>query len=186
MLGQGPDAAMFLTAVLAYSTSMTFTVGLRLRHPLNDYYANVHAGLTGMPLRGPSRGDPEGRFMLGIQLSDGRRAVMTSSFTPEGIGAAAQPAAVSLLSIGGAFGDLSTDARYWLRPLPPAGPLMLVMRWETMGIAETVTELDGTKIAAAGATATTLWPPVPPQERELPPPPPPPTSGWFADTIEPR
>ncbi len=66
-----------------------------------------------------------------------------------------------------------------MTPLPPPGPLLIVLRWLELGIEETVTELDGTAIAAAGHAAEVLWPPAPP----LPPPHPvaPPTTGWFAE-----
>jgi len=57
----------------------------------------------------------------------------------------------------------------------------MVIRWQALGIEETVAELDGTALATAGASATILWPPVPPDDRQPPPPPPPPTNGWFAD-----
>jgi len=91
-------------------------------------------------------------------------------------------AVVSLLAMpAGSVSELSLDSRLWMRPLPTPGPLLMVIRWQALGIEETVAELDGTALATAGASATILWPPVPPDDRQPPPPPPPPTNGWFAD-----
>jgi hypothetical protein len=124
--------------------------------------------------------DADGRLMMGIQLADGRRAVMTS-WRPSWAGAApANPdAAVLVSSPGGAIGDIVFDVRFWLTPLPPPGPLLIVVRWLALGIAQTTSELDGSVIDTAGASATALWPPVPAEELE--PPPSPRASGWFAE-----
>ena len=54
----------------------------------------------------------------------------------------------------------------------------MVLRWLELGTEETITELDGSAIAAAGHAAEVLWPPEPP----LAPPQPlaPPATRWFA------
>jgi len=186
VLGRGPDAALFLVEAQAYTTGVLFSAALRLRRRFDSYGPNMHMELMGSPTRTSGADDPDGRLMLGVQLSDGRRTVMTTGFLPvTQADAPADPDALSLLSTpgGGFSGDLSSDVRYWLRPLPPSGPLLLITRWLALGIEETVTELDGSTIAAAGALATALWPPVTPQDREPPPPPPPPASGWFAESV---
>jgi hypothetical protein len=71
----------------------------------------------------------------------------------------------------------------WLSPLPPAGPLRVVVRCDLLRLPETVTELDGTAIRAAAAEVVTLWPWVSPREAEpqlTPPPPDVPADSWFA------
>lgn len=186
VLGRGPDAALFLVEAQAYTTGVLFSAALRLRRRFDSYGPNMHMELMGSPTRTSGADDPDGRLMLGVQLSDGRLTVMTTGFLPvTQADAPADPDALSLLSTpgGGFSGDLSSDVRYWLRPLPPSGPLLLITRWLALGIEETVTELDGSTIAAAGALATALWPPVTPQDREPPPPPSPPASGWFAESV---
>ncbi len=57
----------------------------------------------------------------------------------------------------------------------------MVLRWPELGIEETVTELDGTTIAAAGRVADVLWAPEPAlaPPRSLAPP----TIGWFAQAL---
>ena len=66
--------------------------------------------------------------------------------------------------------------------LPPDGPLRLVVRCDQLGLAETVTELDGTAIRAAAADVVPLWPWISPRSVEQPEPPAPelPAGSWFA------
>ncbi|WP_188940650.1 hypothetical protein [Nakamurella endophytica] len=128
--------------------------------------------------------DPDDRLMLGVQLPDGRRLVMQpGSVPPAGVDPFANPAAPALTSmVGGLVGDLSQDFRYWLRPLPPAGRMLVVVRWSALGIQETLNELDAAALSAAGSSATVLWPQAPIEQRVQRPSPPPPTTGWFAQT----
>ena len=72
---------------------------------------------------------------------------------------------------------------WWLSPLPPEGPLRVVVRCAELGIPETSAELDGTAIRRAAAGVVVLWPwerpPEPGADEPLPPPDLPPDS-WFA------
>ena len=74
---------------------------------------------------------------------------------------------------GGQGGGLTYDFRYWLRPLPPAGPVQLFVRWDDRGVPETSIDLDLTSAVAAAADAVELWH-LPTFEED------PPTGGWFA------
>ena len=58
-------------------------------------------------------------------------------------------------------------------PVPPPGPLRLVVRCTDIGIEETVVELDGTALSRAVDEVVTLWPWEPPRDRSPEPPPPP-------------
>lgn len=138
--------------------------------------------LTTQFMGGPTRNtiDPDSRLLLGVELSDGRRAVMVNGLRPPGpTDEAVDPATVTLSwTPGGMHNELAAEARYWMTPLPPPGPVLMVLRWLELGIEETITELDGTAIAAAGHDAEVLWPLEPP--RAPPQPPAPPTTGWFS------
>lgn len=182
LLGRGPDAVMFLTGAQGYSTGVAFSVAVRLRRRFDDYRGNIHMELIGGLPRGASH-DPDSRLMMGVEFSDGRRASMRSALDPsQRADTSGDSAVVSLLAMpAGSVSELSLDSRLWMRPLPTPGPLLMVIRWQALGIEETVAELDGTALATAGASATILWPPVPPDDRQPPPPTPPPTNGWFAD-----
>ena len=74
------------------------------------------------------------------------------------------------------------DQDWWLSPLPPEGPLLVVVRCPEIGLEETVAELDGTATRRAGEAATVLWPWQPPVEPSAEPSPPPdvPVGSWFA------
>ena len=87
-----------------------------------------------------------------------------------------------LLPQGGGGGDLSVDQAYWVAPLPPEGPVAVLLRWPAFGMAESRTVLDGAAIRAAGSSSRILWPPQPTIEPPSSPTPPRPTSGWFSGT----
>ena len=161
---------------------MLFTAVLRLRRRMDSTLPNMHIELMGMSTRNAGAGDAEGRLMVGVQFAYDRRAVMTTAYpsnTPAD--APAAPGALTLVSVpAGSASELSADVRYWLTPLPTRGPLLFIIRWPALGIEETVTELDGSAIAEAGAMATVLWPPVPPEDRDPAPPLQLPSTGWFA------
>jgi hypothetical protein len=54
--------------------------------------------------------------------------------------------------------DLSYDQNFWVHPLPPPGPVTLVVSWPRQGIAEARAELDGAAICQAAQRAVILWP----------------------------
>ncbi len=89
---------------------------------------------------------------------------------------------VLLHSRGGGGGETSIDQKWWLSPLPPEGPLRVVVRCPELGIGETSVELDGTAIRRAAEQVVELWP-WSRQELAPPEPPPPPDlpdDSWFA------
>jgi hypothetical protein len=73
------------------------------------------------------------------------------------------------------------DQTFWVAPLPPEGPVVVVLTWPGFGIAETRTVLDGAAVRAAASSSRMLWPPQPTVEPPEPPEPPRPASGWFAE-----
>ncbi len=62
----------------------------------------------------------------------------------------------------------------WAHPLPPDGPVTLVVSWPAQGIEEARAELDGAAIRAAAQRAVTLWPEGPAPES---------ATGWTTSTI---
>ena len=118
VLGRGPDAALFLVEAQAYTTGVLFSAALRLRRRFDSYGPNMHMELMGSPTRTSGADDPDERLMLGVQLSDGRRTIMTTGFLPvTQIDAPADPGALSLTSTpAGSIGDLSSDVRYFSSP----------------------------------------------------------------------
>ena len=49
------------------------------------------------------------------------------------------------------------DQRFWVRPLPPPGPVGLIVEWKTRGIAETRVEIPAEAIIEAASRATRIW-----------------------------
>jgi hypothetical protein len=181
LLGRTEDTAVGITGVEAFSTGFRFRLAVRLRRPRPDLipgglhlHVSAHRQATaGIPM--------ENRLLLGIEYLDGRRASNLYVMPPP-------PTAVTdgerlvLTQESGGGGDQSVDQYYWVAPLPPEGPVAVVLAWPGFGIPESRTALDGAAIRAAAARSRLLWPPQPPPEHRAPPPPPPrPSSGWFAE-----
>jgi hypothetical protein len=166
LLARSPDVAVALLGLQAYTTGVAFQLAARARGP-EDPSADDGLGRLFWDHRG---GGP--RFLFGVQFADGRRA---SNALGSGGDLVFHPG-------GGSGGSVSVDQDWWLSPLPPGGPLLLVVRCPELGLEETVTELDGTEIRRAGEAATVLWPWEPPLEQPSEPAPPPdlPVGSWFA------
>ena len=167
LLGRSDDVAIALVGLHVYSTGLAFTLVVRSRPSSVEVDRRLQELFWDhSPLRG-------GLFLFGVEFADGRRATnqRTSS---EGV----------VFHPGGGSGGLSSiDQSWWLSPLPPEGPVRVVVRCDPLGIPETVTEFDGSAVRAAAADVVTLWPWEPPRDSDGPPPPPPadvPPDSWFA------
>jgi hypothetical protein len=167
VLGRNEDAAVALVGVQVYTTGVSFELAVRLRSPLEP----MHHGLNELLFdHGPSA---PGRLLLGVELADGRTASNVHGRGGSG--------GVVFHAGGGGGGELSVDQTWWLHPLPPEGPLRLVLSCAALGIEETSAVLDGAILRRAAADVVTLWPWTPPDRGERPPPPPPdlPDDSWF-------
>jgi hypothetical protein len=168
LLSRTPDVAVALIGLQAYSTGVAFELVARARgaeepgadNRLGDIFWERRAGTP--------------QFLLGVQFADGRRA---SSLPFPG-----RSEDIVFHQGGGGGGPSSVDQEWWLSPLPPEGPLLVVVRCPEIGVEETVVELDGTAIRRAGESAIVLWPYEPPVDRGHEPPTPPdvPADSWFA------
>jgi hypothetical protein len=181
LLGRTGDAAVGLTQVEAFSSGFRFTLAVRLRQASPQLAhgglfmlisAHVHPGME-VPL--------EDRLLLGIEYADGRRASTLHDIRMEGPSAVPDGDQLVLAQQGGGGGELSVDQTFWVAPLPPPGPLTVVLTWPGFGMAESRTVLDGAAIRAAASHSQVLWPPQPAVEFREPPPSPRPSSGWFAE-----
>ncbi len=169
VLTRTDDVAVALTRMQVYSTGLTFDLVVRLRPSASTAR---DGRLNELLWR---HGPASSGFLLGVGFADGRRASTLRG--PRG------RADVVLVSGGGGGGMSAVDQSWWLHPLPPEGPLAFVVRCDELGIAESVTELDGTAVRRAAEGVVTLWPWEPPPEETLqhePPPPPVPADSWFA------
>ena len=166
LLARTPDVAVALTGLQVYSTGVSFDLAFRVRSPLDA----AHRGLSDLVFEhGPSAG----RFLLGIELADGRRASnVFGRDTDDGI---------VFHAGGGGGGELSVDQSWWLHPLPPEGPVRFVLGCAALGIEETSTVIDGGLLRRAAADVVVRRAPGP-EGHDRPPPPAPdlPSDSWFA------
>jgi hypothetical protein len=168
LLARTDDVALALLGVHVYTTGLTFGLSLRV-HP--DAVARLGAR-TVWPHHRMWHDD----LLVGVELVDGRRAT-AGGFGPLGL----PDQDVVLHQAGGGGGDTAYDQSYWLNPLPPEGPVRVVVRCGELGIEDISTELDGAAIRAAAEQVVELWPWAPPRHDEPEPPPPDvPPGSWFA------
>jgi len=181
LLGRTDDAAVGLSNVEAFSTGFRFTLAVRVRQPRPQF---AHGGLhmlistrvhPGIDVR------LEDRLLLGIEYCDGRRASTLTDPRTQGPSAMTDQDQLVLVQQGAGGGEHSVDQSYWVAPLPPQGPLTVILAWPGFGMPESRTTLDGSAIRAAASRSQRLWPPQPATEATEPPPPPRPSSGWFAE-----
>ena len=101
--------------------------------------------------------DPSQALRLGIQFADGRRTASTrpSSHSP---GVHREPGELVMLPGAGGGGGRFWDLSYWIHPLPPQGPVTIVVSWLAQGITEVRHDMDGAGILAAAEQAVQLWP----------------------------
>jgi hypothetical protein len=96
---------------------------------------------------------PENVLRLGVMYADGRRVATTSEHLPGD-----DPERLVLQQGGGGGSSLTWDADFWVYPLPPEGPVTLVVSWLEHGITEARAELDGGAVREAAQHAVILWP----------------------------
>lgn len=179
LLASTDDVAVGLTQVEAFSTGFRFNLAARVRQLPSGLirgelfmHVSSHVPDLQIPL--------ENRLLVGIEYSDGRRASTlgdTGAFSP---GAEMDSDQLVMVPQGGGGAELAVDQGFWVAPLPPPGPVTVVVTWSGFGIEESRTVLDGDSLRAAAASSQTLWPPQSAAKPPQPPTPPRPTSGWFA------
>jgi hypothetical protein len=181
LLGRTDDAAVGLTNVEAFSTGFRFTLAVRVRRPRPRLaHGGLHMLISSHVV--PGIDVPlEDRLLLGVEYADGRRASTLNHMLAHGPGGLTDGEQLVLVQQGGGGAETSVDQSYWVAPLPPEGPVSVILAWPGFGIQESRTTLDGAAIRAAAAQSQRLWPPQPVTEPSQPPPPPRPSSGWFAE-----
>ena len=172
LVARTDSVAVALIGLQVYSTGLSFQLVVRVRPSAEQQPGNRLDELFWE--RGP--GAPG--FLFGLEFSDGRR-VDDVARRGHGEGHAD---GILFHPGGGGGGMTSMDQHWWLSPVPPAGPLHVVLRCDELGVAGTVTELDATVLSRAAAQVVELWPWEPPHEMQVPEPTPPdvPANSWFA------
>lgn len=162
ILARTADIAVAITNASVFPTGMTFTLSVRARTMSDELHRMAMSGgpfhhrahRTG---RTDANEIPPEVLRFGLQFADGRKATSVGAGHWGGQ-AEPTPLAPALIPMGGTGRDRSWELSYWLWPLPPPGPLALVVEWPAAGIPLSRTEIDASQVIEAAAEAEELWP----------------------------
>lgn len=166
-----PDVAVSVVGAEVFTTGMELEVRMVLRPGAGLDLLPLHQGAHG-------RSAPE-RF--GVEFADGRRASTLLDW--RGTDDVGEPV---LDQRGGGGGGTQWSQRYWICPVPPAGPLTVVYACPALGLDEVQAVVEATPLAEAVARVEQLWPWEPEQHHDPIPPTLPvlPEGSWFAADVE--
>ncbi len=103
-----------------------------------------------------------GTLRFGVLFADGRRVTNFDRLDWPAPPRPADSGQPMLQWGGGGGGGFYYQSEVYLSPLPPEGPLTLVVEWPDQQMPETRTELDAAAIRAAAAQALEIWSDLPP------------------------
>lgn len=157
IVGRAEDVVIALLGARVFSDGVELLVDRHLRRGNRDERAwqlaqMDFAGHWGQSSRGPER------LRWGLVLGNGERLFLDDRF---GGGFESEQEGHTVRMSGG--GGSGTGDGYtmhdglWLWPLPPDGPLELVVQWPAFGLVESRVILDGGRLRALGAEARKLW-----------------------------
>ncbi|SMH27922.1 hypothetical protein SAMN06295885_0072 [Rathayibacter oskolensis] len=157
VLAVAEDVAIIATGVRVYSTGVEFSIERRMRR---GGMSEEEWQLAQMGFHGHHGVGSPGRMRYGLGLSDGQHLVLDRSW-----GGEQEPRDGSrhvLTMTGGSGGGSdrfhTSEEGLWLWPLPPEGPLELVVQWPDRGVPESRTVIDATSLRALAAEAAPIWP----------------------------
>jgi hypothetical protein len=166
LLGRSEDAAILVDGMRAYSTGWTLTLSLLQREiagpktvvdPFGPSIPIDHlpAGMT------PQMYNDRMRF--GVVFSNGASARSDMMFGV--LQRKGAPDGPILWPCGGGMGSHAWSSTLWCWPLPPPGPVRLVVQWPEFDIPERSLEIDGAPILEAVECVVEMWPPEQPASR---------------------
>ena len=146
-------AVVALQQVIAFPEGCTLTVHVAARRGALEDSAWA-------PLHGGTPTDTD--LMLGVRFPDGSKATPVDNAFPGWARPTDRPEPPMLVEVGGESSSTDrffrSNQQLWLWPLPPPGPFEFAIEWPSMGIAMTLTTLDGGAIVAAAEHALPYWP----------------------------
>lgn len=150
VLARNSDLVVFVSDCLVYSTGLQITIAARFRAlGRQRMMRGLHGG-----------GDAAERVLLGVEFADGRTSsTMTMSGGVSNVAAADSPQLI--FGVGGSGSQYGSNVPLFLQPLPPDGPLTLIIESPALGIAETRTQIESKAILAAATRVVELWLPEP-------------------------
>ncbi|WFE24333.1 hypothetical protein O7621_14300 [Solwaraspora sp. WMMD937] len=163
LLARSDQAAVILTSVLAYPTGFEFDISAILRAPepaTATDLARPPAGASGPP-RPRTPVDGVGGLQVMVRFADG---TVLSSLHRSTSRADREPAGPLLSPVAASTDQQRHDARFWVWPLPPDGPVTVECAWPARDIPHSRVEVSGELIRQAAAGAVELWPAAPPAD----------------------
>ncbi|EIV93847.1 hypothetical protein FraQA3DRAFT_3563 [Frankia sp. QA3] len=155
VIGRTADTAIVLAGLAACEDGVTVTVEVLLRRgdPGEAELSPNRGWLHGAPVRVPLR----------VRFADGTEATGPDSpFGPPAPSfdrdATGPTPGVTLAFRGSSSIPGRTRLRYWLRPLPPPGPVTFTTSFAERDLAESTLTVDGALIRSAAEQAIELWP----------------------------
>jgi hypothetical protein len=152
VLARSDEAAVGVSGFWAFPNGFGMTLAVVLRRDDERgggmVFHRIHERVPGAEI-------PDEFLRFGVLFADGTSATNLGErhYSPH-----ASLAPPVLMQRGGGGGGRRFDYRYWVWPLPPAGPMTLVVEWPWKGIAETRTEIDTQPILNAATRAIQVFP----------------------------
>ncbi|WJK40094.1 hypothetical protein O7608_27330 [Solwaraspora sp. WMMA2056] len=150
LLARSDRAAVILTSLLAYPTGFEFEISAILRVADPDGHAGPPRPRT--PVEGVGGLQVMVRFADGTSLSSLHRDPPPADLEPNG---------PLLVPVVASSDQQRHDARFWVWPLPPEGPVTVECAWPARDVAHSRVEVSGALIRQAAAGAVELWPAAP-------------------------
>src|SRR5437588_5214556 len=165
VLARSSRAAVAVQHLMAYPMGFEFEVVVRYRSssdimdPSGDIWDPMHglAGLRGRPGVSDEQLSTD-LVLLAIEYSNGASVSTAGPHTDTR--PSSPPEALALQPTSGGARNSIAYQIYWLRPLPPEGPVTFACEWRRYGIQRTTHTIDAQVIRDASAGAVELWPPV--------------------------
>ncbi|MFX0574730.1 hypothetical protein [Nocardia nepalensis] len=138
------DVVAALVGARAYREGIELSFHLYVRpgseHPAIGSFTSYDGGMTE-------------QFLVGVEFADGRTATNIDRWRLD-----EHPDSPVLMNGGASASDYLSTTSYYLTPLPPPGPLTVIVAWPAVGIAEHHVELDADSFLRATELAEALWP----------------------------
>jgi len=153
LLGRTDRAVVAVTGISAYSAGFEIFLTARFQPERGGVSREQRPDAALGRIEDPRALRRSLRF--GLQLSDGHKVI--GQHGGPGPGSDAPPDGPILRQFLGGGTPRSHFSRWWLWPLPPAGPLEFVCEWSVLGIPETRAGIEAQLILDAAARSVQLW-----------------------------
>ncbi|MGH9226575.1 MAG: LolA family protein [Acidimicrobiales bacterium] len=143
-----PTVVAVMERVVAYPEGFELYVTVRTRdEPVAGTVEPGHPRSWGGTAAFPGES-----LRFGVEFSDGRRSF------PGTFAQSSGPPDLTLMPLSGSGTGARFDQRFWVQPLPPPGPVGLIVEWERRGVPETRRDIPAEDILEAASRSGPTWP----------------------------